>query len=105
MKQVKNGWGTTESNLRNQMMCLSFEVKVKVMLNIDIKLCNFSYVLYAYFQNVLSYFKAYYALICGSCCHKRCVQGQGRARVPLLEAIALIQVSHNNSAIFVILML
>ena len=42
----KNGWKTTGANLRNQMLCLNFEVKVKVMISIDLKLCTFSYILH-----------------------------------------------------------
>ena len=55
----KNGWETTEANLRNQMMCLKFEVKVKIMLKINLKLCTSSYILYSNFQKVINYSEAY----------------------------------------------
>ena len=50
----------------------------------------------AKFQDVLKWFEAYQAPICGSSYDTRLLKGQDHRRVSLLEAISLIQASYNN---------
>ena len=44
-----------EESLRILMVCLNCKIKVKVMLEIGVKLCIFSYILYTNFKNILKY--------------------------------------------------
>ena len=92
-KNGKIGCQTKEENLRIPKMCAKLKVKVKIMLKIDLKLCTFSYIMRAKFQDVLKWFEAYQAPICGSSYDTRLLKGQAHRRVSLLEAISLIQAS------------
>ena len=77
-------------------MCTKSKNKVKIMLKIDLKFCTFSYIMRAKFQDVLKWFEAYQAPICGSSYDTRLLKGQGHRRVSLLQAISLIQASYNK---------
>ena len=56
----------------------------------------FVHIMRAKFQDVLKWFEAYQAPICGSSYDARLLKGQGHRSVSLLEAISQIQASYNN---------